>query len=109
MSGELARGTWTLDDLMVVLTRAASTPGRKVLSCAQDVADALAGGISEADPAPSGMAMLMAVEITVVEAPPGRFQMVRHDHCEVLEYPQDLRDARVSHKRCTIVAAGTVT
>jgi hypothetical protein len=92
---------------MYLLKAAARTPGRKVLTCAPGVCEAIAGASEQAPPRqpwePS-LAMLMGVDVvTDPEMKPGRFELTHHDACEV-----DLEAKTVRHGRCSRTAEGVL-
>jgi hypothetical protein len=110
--------------LLQDLIRAHSwTPHHKVLTCAPDVEKALqAIPVREmkpplpADPRAVLNSLLGIVVIVSEDSPPGSWQLVRHDHCEVVEVMRegdgdhwnagdrmDINKTYVSHKNCTIL------
>jgi len=101
------------DQLRLVHMLAAGRPkGWQQLTCAPDVAEALAGIIreaDEADPRPREFTPPPAFpfpDIPVIISPdsaPGTWRLVTHDRCEVTGEPPD---CRVSHADCTITAEG---
>jgi hypothetical protein len=85
--------------------------GWQQLTCAADVAEALAAVTREADKAaprrdfiPPPAAPLAGIPVIVSpDSAPGTWRLVTHDHCEVRgEHP----GAWVSHERCSIAAEG---
>lgn len=90
-----------LPDLM---NEHAGTPYWKVLLCAQDIADALAGTYTPAPPKTPGEAdltVMMGIDVTVTpDSAPGTWRLIRHDHCAVTD------EGRVTHGECTILGEG---
>jgi hypothetical protein len=102
-----------VDELAALIKTHYWTRGYKVLLCAQDVADDLAGS-SAAPAAPRrpwemGLDTLMAVNVIVTpDSPPGSWRLVRHDHCTVNlatgeDGHPDLEKSYVSHEGCTVL------
>lgn len=99
--------------LLALIREYVNTPHRKVLLCAQDVADGLAAG-SETRPAspesswvfpesswvfPPPAVPLMSIEVTVSpDVPPGYWKVTRHDKCMVR-----YKSRTVSHADCTVL------
>lgn len=103
------------DQLRKVYALAPDRPrGRQELTCAADVAEALASVMPEADKAgprapdfmPPPLAPLIGIPVIVSpDSAPGRWRLVTHDGCEVRD-ADDLANAWVSHQKCTITAEG---
>jgi hypothetical protein len=95
---------------------------RKVLLCAQDVADALdviimTGGRAGPPSCACDYTHLLGIGITPVpDSAPGTWRLILHDHCEaVIEWEDeehtrvDTRRTHVSHTGCTIAAEGQIS
>ena len=95
--------TWTIDELAHLLTVAARQRGRRELSAAENVIEALGRIIPPAAPVPPGqpsLALLMGVNI--IKEPsfqPGEFRLTRHNDCQV-----DIGSRTVHHGRCGVIA-----
>ena len=93
--------------LLGLLKEHSGTRHRKVLCCAQDVwdevrmASALAAPRQPWEP---DLRSLTAVEVTVAEHyEPGRWKMIRHDHCLVTGGETQEQAMLVTHKECTVL------
>lgn len=89
--------------------------GWQQLTCAADVAEALASVTREsagAAPSPNPFIPLPAaplINIPVIvseDSAPGTWRLVTHDHCEVHLNEDDPAKSRVSHGECSIAAEG---
>jgi hypothetical protein len=102
-----------VDRLLAVLRDWYWQPGRKVLLCAQDVADALGRtggevikGYDQEISLAAGLTSFLAIEVTVTpDSAPGTWSLVRHDKCTVDAPDGDYSRAVVRHRECRVVAA----
>lgn len=84
------------------------TKYQKVLQCAQDIWDALKETSAPAEPRrpwEPDLTFLTGINITVIPSyAPGRWKLVRHDHCEVIGGETIDQAMIVTHEDCTILA-----
>ncbi|HEV2375178.1 MAG TPA: hypothetical protein VGS19_23840 [Streptosporangiaceae bacterium] len=97
----------TLTEIQSLLATTLKTRGHKELTCAGDVAEALADAIPEAAPVPPGEPSLaLLTGIPIIPDPsfaPGAYRLVQHDRCDV-----DVESRTVAHDRCTVLLEGNI-
>jgi hypothetical protein len=85
------------------------TKYQKVLTCAQDVADALADVSTPAPPRmpwEADLTFLTGINVVVSpDAAPGTWQLLRHDHCEVIGGETPDQAMIVTHRDCTVLGS----
>lgn len=106
---EAARGVAVMEQVTALLTEHAPLPGRKTLYCSQDVADGLFlhGAPGGADQ----LCVLMGIDVAVIPSyGPGKWKLVRHDHCDVTGGYGTGDAMIVNHDSCTVLgeSAGKV-
>jgi predicted ArsR family transcriptional regulator len=93
--------------LLGLIKEHSGTRHLKVLHCAQDVWDEIR--VASAPAAPrmpweTDLRSLTAVEVTVAEHyEPGRWKMIRHDHCQVTGGETQEQAMLVTHEGCTVL------
>lgn len=98
--------------LLSLIKEHSGTRCQKVLTCAQDVLDAVTAASAPAAPRmPWEPDLSWALGIDVIVAPdsaPGTWRLVRHDHCTV-EYVHSAIDSRevgvVHHRECSVLGS----
>jgi hypothetical protein len=83
------------------------TKCQKVLTCAQDVADALAHISTPTPPRlpwEPDLAALTGIDVVVSpDAAPGTWRLLRHDHCDVIGGETPDQAMIVTHRNCTVL------
>ncbi|MCW2929993.1 MAG: hypothetical protein JWM19_955 [Actinomycetia bacterium] len=101
-----------LDKVAGLIREHAGTMYRKTLTCAQDVAYAVASmalPVAPRLPWETEISSLTGIEVVVIGGyEPGQWKMTRHDHCDVIG-GEDIGQAMiVSHKECTVLGEGVL-
>lgn len=95
------------DRLIGLISRHSGTKHLKVLNCAQDVWDEIRMTVPPAPPRQPwefDLHSLTAIEVSVAEHyEPGRWKMIRHDHCQVIGGETEEQAMLVTHDECTVL------
>lgn len=79
----------------------------KVLLCARDVWEDIqrsSDQVPQRMPWEADLSFFTGVQVTVIDSyEPGRWKMIRHDHCEVIGGETPDQAMIVTHERCTIL------
>jgi len=93
-----------LEPVLALLREHYGTPCHKVLTCAQDVCDALAAASAHVPARRHSWEFLFGVAVIVSpDSPPGTWKMTRHDHCDVTGGEREEDAVMVTHRDCTIL------
>jgi DNA-binding MarR family transcriptional regulator len=93
--------------LLGLIKEHSGTRHLKVLHCAQDVWDEVRLASVPAvprQPWEPDLRFFTAIEVTVAEHyEPGRWKMIRHDHCQVIGGENQEQAMLVTHEECTVL------
>lgn len=95
------------DRLIGLIKRHSGTRHLKVLHCAQDVWDEIRLTTPPAPPAnpwEPDLSFFTAIQVQMAEHyEPGRWKMIRHDHCQVIGGETQEQAMLVTHDECTVL------